>query len=178
MKSVMGGDSQEENQDLMKPTVSHLGFGVEHEARLYQLLVKELTEYAIFFINLDGRIASWNSGVERILGYAEADFLGQPFSIFFTPEDQRAGIPEQELALAEQNGSTSDDRWHVRKNGERFFVSGRVIASRNEAGDLVGCAKIMRDQTVKPPAKKRRSGGRRLIGGTKRWPTTSAKRRS
>ncbi|MFZ0589158.1 MAG: PAS domain S-box protein, partial [Bryobacteraceae bacterium] len=139
----------------MASGISHLGFGAEHEARLYQLLVKELTEYAIFFVNPNGRLASWNSGVERILGYPEDEFLDQPFSILFTPEDQLAGIPEQELAGAEEHGVASDERWHVRKSGERFFVSGLVIAAHGKSGEVVGCTKIMRDHTGRKQAEER-----------------------
>jgi PAS domain S-box-containing protein len=119
-------------------------------------LIKDLSDCAIFFINPDDRIASWNSAVECILGYSETEFLGEPFSILFAPEDQRVGIPQCELALAEQNGSTSDERWHIRKNGERFFVSGRVIAACSESG---GWPVLLRSCGIKRPAGKRSSGG-------------------
>ncbi len=135
--------------------ISRFGFGAQHEARLYRLLVKELNEYAMFFINPDGRIASWNTGVERILGYSEDEFLDLPFSILFTPEDQRAGIPEQELATAQDSGSASDERWHIRKSGERFFASGMVVSAHTESGELIGCTKILRDHTSRKLAEER-----------------------
>lgn len=144
----------------MEPTssgISHLGFGPQHEARLYRLLVKELPEYAIFFVNPDGRTASWNSGVEQILGYSETEFLDQPFSILFTEEDQRAGMPQRELINALENGSASDDRWLLRKDGQRIFASGRLIACSNESGELIGYAKIVRDQTLRKQAEQRLS---------------------
>lgn len=135
--------------------ISHLGFGPQHEARLYRLLVRELPEYAIFFVNPDGKTATWNAGVERILGYTEAEFLDRPFSILFTEEDQLAGVPQRELINALENGSASDERWLLRKDRERIFASGRLIACSSESGELIGYTKIVRDQTARKRAEKR-----------------------
>ena len=95
--------------------------GDQHEALLYRLLVRDLQEYAIFQIDLDHKMASWNAGVERSLGYTEQEFLGLPFAQLFTEEDIAAKIPEQEIELAIKDGRSEDERWHVRKDGSVFL---------------------------------------------------------
>src|SRR5262249_11337762 len=88
-----------------------------------------------------------NVGAERILGYAEAEILGQPLAIFFTPEDRDAGIPEKELAGARASGRASDDRWHLRKDGSRFWCGGMLMAVRDDRSSLRSFVKVMRDLT-------------------------------
>ena len=89
----------------------------------------------------------WNVGAARILGYDEAEILGEHFSRFFTPEDLAAGKPERELAQARAKEKGDDDNWLVRKDGTRFWASGATTALRDEAGELMGYAKIVRDMT-------------------------------
>jgi PAS domain S-box-containing protein len=120
--------------------------GDQHEAMLYRLLVKDLQDYAIFQIDLDHRMVSWNVGVERNLGYTEQEFLGLSFAQIFTDEDISAGVPEQELTEAARTGHREDTRWHRRKDGSLFFVSGMVTALYDQ-GELIGFSKVMRDQT-------------------------------
>ena len=120
--------------------------GDHHEALLYRLLVKNLKDYAIFQVDLEGRMASWNAGVERNLGYAEQEFIGMRFSQIFTDIDVVAGVPEQELQKARETGCSEDERWHQRKDGSKFFVYGMVTALYDQ-GELTGFSKVMRDQT-------------------------------
>src|SRR5690242_20068128 len=86
----------------------------------YSLLLENVTDYAIFTLDTQGRVASWNVGAQRILGYSEADILGQSIEEIFTPEDRAHGIPEQELAQAQAHGRAEDERWHLRQDGTRF----------------------------------------------------------
>ena len=116
-------------------------------ARLYELLVAELTDFAIFVTDPDGCIMSWNSGVERLLGYPAAEWVGRPVGMIFTPEDEAAGKPEQELATALHEGRAPDIRWHQRKDGSRLFVDGTLVALKDGAGVLLGFSKVMRDIT-------------------------------
>ena len=118
----------------------------ESEER-YRTTIEQIQDYAIFLIGLDGRAATWHEGVERVTGYSEAEFVGLPASRLFTPEDVGRGVPEQELALAAESGRAGDDRWMLRKDGSRFFAYGLTVARRDDAGNLMGFAKIMRDQT-------------------------------
>lgn len=123
------------------------------EARLrasehrYRLLVENLDDYAVVMADLDGVITSWNIGAQRVLGYGEAEIVGKPLATFFTPEDRAAGVPERERATAAREGRSLDDRWHLRKDGSRFFASGVLAARHDEAGQLVGFSKIFRDIT-------------------------------
>src|SRR5438105_1425109 len=117
------------------------------EREQYHLLMENVKDYAIFLLDPGGRIASWNSGAERILGYREAEIVGQHFSCIFTPADIEKSEPAQELKRAAEGGRSDDERWHVRKDGSRLWSSGVVTALRDDAGKLRGFAKIMRDVT-------------------------------
>jgi PAS domain S-box-containing protein len=120
----------------------------ESEER-YRLFIESVEDYAIFMMDTRGIITSWNSGVERVLGYGENEFLGQVAARLFTPEDRQKGEPEKEMATAAREGRAPDERWHVKKSGERFYASGVLMAMRGENGELHGFAKILRDVTVR-----------------------------
>src|SRR3981189_190574 len=94
--------------------------------QLYRLLVEDLKDFAIFVIDPDGRATSWNSGVERILGYSETEFIGLPLSALYTPEDVANGEPERDRELSALHGHTLDVRWHRRKDGQPIFIDGVV----------------------------------------------------
>lgn len=91
----------------------------------FRLLVQEAKDYAIFMMNTDGYVVSWNTGAERILGYQAAEIIGQHFSCIFTPEAIQHGVPEQALRTAVAEDRSEDERWHVRKNGTWFWGRGR-----------------------------------------------------
>lgn len=111
------------------------------------LLLEELGDHAIFIIGVDGKLATWNAGVERVLQYTEEEFVGQPLTILFTPEDIANKVPEEETRTAAQNGRAPDIRWHVRKGGSRIFVDGVMVALKSQTGELIAFAKVMRDVT-------------------------------
>lgn len=129
------------NSSLQKPTVE-----AEH-AQLYDILISQLTDFAVFLTDQQGFMVSWNPGVERILGYSEAEWIGQPVEIIFTPEDQAQGKPKQEIETALEKGQSPDIRWHVRRDGTRLFVEGTLVALRDTKGSLLGFSKVMRDIT-------------------------------
>ncbi len=104
-------------------------------------------DYAIILVDPDGRVSSWNDGARRILGYSEAEAIGLPLEIFFTPEDRSRGVPDREMAEALERGRASDDRWHMRKDGSRFWCSGVLMRVRDEDGSDRGFVKVMRDLT-------------------------------
>jgi PAS domain S-box-containing protein len=110
-------------------------------------LVKNIRDHSIFTLDPQGHITSWNREAERILGYTEAEALGQHFSIIFTPDDQEAGIPAQELNIAMSEGRAEDERWHARKGGERFWALGIVTPTQDASGAHTGYSKILRDMT-------------------------------
>ena len=113
----------------------------------HRLLMECVTDYAIFFLDPHGHVATWNVGAERIFGYPEPDIVGQHFSCFFTPEDVASGQPQKELKTAADTGRASDDRWLVRKDGARLWCNGVTTALRDEEGRLRGFAKVLRDRT-------------------------------
>ena len=117
----------------------------ESEQR-YRTLVEQVRDYAIFSTDLRGRATTWNQGVKRILGFDEAEFIGQDIRTIFTPEDIAQGVPGKDLEEAGRTGAASNDRWMRRKNGERFFANGVTTALRHD-GQVVGFTKVMRDQT-------------------------------
>jgi len=93
------------------------------QAELFSLLIETSRDYAVFVIDLDGRVLTWNTGAERVLGYSESEIVGQSSFLFFTPEDRAEVVPEQ-LQTALRDGRAGDDRWHLRKRGVRFWASG------------------------------------------------------
>jgi two-component system CheB/CheR fusion protein len=110
-----------------------------------RLLIESAIDYAIVTMSSEGRIDSWNPGAERMFGYRADEIIGADGAVLFTPEDRAAGVPQAELARAAETGRAEDERWHVRKNGERFYVSG--VTSRLGKGELRGFVKIARDLT-------------------------------
>jgi PAS domain S-box-containing protein len=125
----------------------------ESEER-YRLLVESVEDYAIFMVDPDGRVVSWNEGAERVFGYSEEEIVGEDGFLLFTPEDRRRGAAEEELRQAETDGRAEDERWHVRKDGSTFWGSGFVRPVRDEAGDLRGFSKVVRDITERKRAEK------------------------
>ena len=127
-----------------------LGTAQQSRASEWQLhlLHQNITDYAIFLMDVHGKITSWNIGAERILGFAELEAIGQTGAIIFTPEDRAAGAVEQEFGHALESGCATDERWHLRKDGSRFWANGVLTALRDEADRHVGFAKILRDFTA------------------------------
>ncbi len=117
-------------------------------AELFHLIVENVKDYAIFMTDAEGVVVSWNPGVERVLGYTESEIVGQPIVIIFTPEDAALEAHVKEMEFAAQTGSSEDKRWHVRRNGSRFWANGMVMPLKNADGTLRGFAKVMRDDTA------------------------------
>ncbi|MEO7719442.1 MAG: SpoIIE family protein phosphatase [Capsulimonas sp.] len=118
----------------------------ESEEKL-RLLVEGAKDYAMIMLDVEGCIASWNAGAERILGYEDTDVLGLSIAMIFTESDRTAGVPEREIARAFDVGKANDERWHLRKDGSQFWADGVMEALRDEDGFLRGYAKILRDDT-------------------------------
>lgn len=112
-----------------------------------RLIVENAREYAIFAADLDRRVTIWNPGAERILGYTEQEIKGQSADVIFTEEDRAAGAPEEEAGTALAEGRAADERWHLRKDGTRFWGSGVMMVMRDVRGEAIGFVKILRDET-------------------------------
>jgi len=113
----------------------------------FRLLVQNVTDYAIYMLDTDGHVASWNAGAERFKGYRQDEIIGQHFSRFYTDEERAAGIPRKALELARTKGRFEAEGWRVRKDGGRFWANVVIDPIRDSAGTLLGFAKITRDLT-------------------------------
>lgn len=113
----------------------------------FRLLVDGVSEYAIFMLDPNGRVATWNSGAERIKGYKASEIIGQHFSIFYPPDAKESGWPEHELRVAAEEGRFVDTGWRVRKDGTTFWANVTISALRDDSGQLLGYAKLTRDLT-------------------------------
>jgi PAS domain S-box-containing protein len=111
----------------------------------FRLLVEAVADYAIYMLDPEGHIASWNAGAQRFKGYTAEEIIGRHFSEFYTPEDQDAGLPERVLRTAEREGKFEGEGWRVRKDGTRFWASVVIDPIRGPDGTLHGFAKITRD---------------------------------
>ena len=123
--------------------------------RRFRILVQGVTDYAIFMLDPEGRVANWNAGAERIKGYTPEEIVGEHFSRFYTPEDRDAGVPDRAIAAARDTGRYEAEGWRVRKDGTRFWASVVLDAIRDDEGELVGFAKITRDMSEKREAQLR-----------------------
>jgi two-component system, cell cycle sensor histidine kinase and response regulator CckA len=119
---------------------------LEGEQR-FRLLVQGVRDYAIFMLDPNGLVATWNDGAELIKGYWAEEIIGKHLSVFYPPEDVAAGKPERELEAAVRLGRVEDEGWRVRKDGSRFWASVVITALRNSSGELTGFAKVTRDLT-------------------------------
>lgn len=115
--------------------------------RHYELLVQAVVDYAIFMLDPQGRILSWNAGAERIKGYAAADIIGSHLSVFYTEEDRRNRKPWQLIQRALESGRAQDEGWRLRKDGSRFWALVVIDVVRDDTGAIIGLAKITRDIT-------------------------------
>jgi PAS domain S-box-containing protein len=125
----------------------------EHEERLrqseerFRLLVEGVPDYAIFSLDVNGNVATWNAGAQRIKGYKAEEIIGQHFRKFYPPEAIESGWPDHELRVATAEGRFIDEGWRVRKDGSRFWASVTITALRDDSGRLRGFAKLTRDLT-------------------------------
>jgi PAS domain S-box-containing protein len=120
----------------------------------FRLLVQGVTDYAIFQLSPEGKVSSWNTGAQRIKGYAPEEIIGKHFSTFYTEEDQKAGLPQRALETATREGRYEREGWRVRKDGTKFFAHVVVDTIRNDDGSLFGFAKITRDITERRAAQR------------------------
>ncbi|MGV3570934.1 MAG: PAS domain S-box protein [Ramlibacter sp.] len=138
----------------------------EEELRISEerqrLLVDSVRDYAIFMLDPDGRILSWNAGAHAIKGYVASEIIGRHFSVFYTPEDQAAGKPAVQLAKAREQGRAEDEGWRVRKDGSMFWAYVVVTAIHGAAGELLGFAKVTRDMSDRKRLEELERSSRRM----------------
>jgi PAS domain S-box-containing protein len=118
---------------------------LRHTAEIFQLLVSSVRDYAIFMLDPEGNVATWNSGAQQIKQYTPEEIIGKHFSVFYPEEDKDK--PARELEIAREQGSVEDEGWRVRKDGSRFWANVLITAVRDARGELRGFAKVTRDIT-------------------------------
>ncbi|WP_410659093.1 PAS domain-containing sensor histidine kinase [Amycolatopsis sp. lyj-112] len=148
----------------------------DRSAVLFELFVHSVVDYAIFMLDLDGNVISWNPGAERIKGYSEEQIIGRNFSAFYTEEDLADGKPATELLIAAEMGSHEDEGWRVRRGGERFWANTVLTALRDEQGVLVGFGKVTRDLTERRRTEEEKSGRQQAFAHLVRAQETERRR--
>ncbi len=146
------------NSDLTREKI--LRHQLEMSEERFTLLVSAVVDYAIFMLDPEGRIATWNEGAQRIKGYQPGEIIGRHFSIFYPEEDIQRGKPQWELEVARQEGRYAEEGWRLRKDGTRFWASVTITATRNATGRLLGYVKVTRDLTERRLAEERRNADR------------------
>jgi len=131
---------------------------LQRERDRFQGFVDEVTEYAIFMLDSDGCVTTWNDGAERIKGYSEETIVGEHFSTFYTEVDRQSGVPERNLERARDAGSTTDEGWRVREDGTRFWANVTITALYDDAGQIRGFTKVTRDMTDRKRREDRLAG--------------------
>src|SRR6187431_1461810 len=116
---------------------------------LAELLVQNVTDYAIYMLDPTGIVSSWNAGAERFKGYRAEEIIGEHFSRFYTDEDRATGLPARALHVALEEGRFEAEGWRVRKDGSRFWASVIIDPVHDDNGELIGFAKVTRDLTDK-----------------------------
>jgi PAS domain S-box-containing protein len=121
---------------------------IQTERAQFEQFTDTISDHALVALDQKGRVIRWNRGAERLMGWRAEEIVGQSLEFFYTPGDVAEGVPQSELKQAARQGHVKEERWHLRRDGSRFWGSGSLSAVRNQAGDLLGFTKIMRDLTL------------------------------
>src|SRR6202047_5062152 len=139
-------------QDQLNRQIERKILALNSVKRHFQILIEGVVDYAIFALDREGHIASWNSADQKIMGYTAEEIIGKHFGILYRPDERRAGAPDRALELANQRGKHEVEGWRIRKNGTPFFITGSGSSTRDDAGNLVRFINILRDATERRDA--------------------------
>ncbi|HLZ00600.1 MAG TPA: MASE1 domain-containing protein [Bradyrhizobium sp.] len=139
-------------QDQLNHRVERKTLALESVRRHFQILIEGVVDYAIFALDKEGHITSWNSTAQKITGYAREEIVGQHFGIFYRPDERRAGAPTRALESATQKGKHEVEGWRIKKSGAPFFITGSISSSLDDAGNLIGFINVLRDATERRDA--------------------------
>ena len=142
-------------RDQLNHQIAQTTLALESTKRHFHILIEGVVDYAIFVLDTAGRVASWNSAAQQIIGYTTEEIFGKHFGIFYRPDERRAGEPNRALELAVQKGKHDVEGWRIKKNGSLFFITGSVSVIRDDNGNLIGFANIIRDATERRDAQEK-----------------------
>jgi PAS domain S-box-containing protein len=142
-------------QDQLNRQIERKNLAINSVRRHFETLIEGVVDYAIFALDREGHVTSWNSSAQKIMGYTPEEIIGRHFGIFYRPDERRAGSPNRALELATQRGKHAVEGWRIRKNGTPFFITGSVSSSRDDAGNLIGFINILRDATERRDAEEK-----------------------
>ncbi len=125
----------------------HRGDSTYETDDIYRLIVESADEFAIFTVDLEGNIRTWNTGAEHLFGYVAEEIIRRGISVVFVAEDRAQGIPHQEIEAALAKGKAADKRWHLRKDGSRFWADGYLMPLQDSLETVFGFLKIISDKT-------------------------------
>ena len=134
--------------DLIGPGMANTNKSTNGDS-IFELLVQSVTDYAIYMLDTEGRVSSWNAGAERFKGYTAGEIMGEHFSRFYTDEERAAGVPAHALETAKNTGRFEAEGWRVRKDGSRFWAMVVIDPVLDSTGELIGYAKVTRDMSEK-----------------------------
>ncbi len=127
--------------------LAHVAEELKQREQRYSRMVAEVEDYAIFFISREGKIENWNKGAEKMKGYQEEEIVGKSFTVFYSEDDRRSGLPQHLMDVATTTGKANHEGWRIRKDGSRFWGSVTITALHDNAGKVVGFCKVTRDLT-------------------------------
>jgi PAS domain S-box-containing protein len=142
-------------QDQLNRQIERKTLVLNNVKRHFQTLIDGVVDYAIFALDKEGHVASWNSAAQKIMGYTAEEIIGKHFGILYRPDERRAGAPNRALELAIQSGKHEVEGWRIKKNGTPFFITGSVSSNRDDAGNLLGFINILRDATERRDAEEK-----------------------
>jgi PAS domain S-box-containing protein len=142
-------------QDELNRQIERKDLVLNSFTRHFQILIEGVVDYAIFALDKEGHVESWNSAAQKIMGYTAEEIIGKHFGIFYRPDERRAGAPNSALELAIQSGKLEVEGWRIRKNGTPFFITGSVSSIRDDAGNSRGFINILRDATERRDAEEK-----------------------
>ena len=141
--------------DQSNRQVAETKLAFERSKRHFQILIEGVVDHAVFLLDRSGRVASWNSTAQHIIGYTADEIIGKHFGVFYRPDERRSGEPNRVLELAVKNGKHAMEGWRIKKNGTLFFVTGTIRAIHDDAGNLIGLANVLRDATERRNAQEK-----------------------
>jgi PAS domain S-box-containing protein len=142
-------------RDQLNRQIEQNHLALNSAKRHFLVLIEGVVDYAIFALDKEGHVTSWNSAAQKIMGYTAEEIIGKDFGIFYRPDERRAGAPNRALESAIQRGKHEVEGWRIRKNGTPFFITGSVSSNRDGAGKLLGFINILRDATERRDAEEK-----------------------